>query len=98
MLKRGDFYFLSFLFPQPLEHYFELPVNCGGKDQNLKGRLVTFGYDYTFHIVVEGEEIVFEKDGLGDFQAASNTTKISGKVSITLLAAIVQSLRQLTLR
>lgn len=80
-----------------MEHYFELPVTYDGHDQLFKGRLVTFGYDYKFYIVVEGEEIVFEKDDQGDFRAVGNSTITSPKINVHLLEAIVQSLQQLSL-
>lgn len=48
-----------------MDHYFELPVSYNGKERNLKVRLVIFGYVYKFYIVVDGQELVFEKDNEG---------------------------------
>lgn len=79
-----------------MEHYFEIPVNCEGSEQLLKGRLVTFGYDYKFYIVVKGEELVFEKDEQGDFRAISNAAIPNKEVDTNILSAIVLALQQLT--
>ncbi|MBV4358766.1 hypothetical protein [Pinibacter aurantiacus] len=81
-----------------MEHYFELPVNCEGQEQNFKGRLVTFGYDYKFYIVVAGEEIVFERDEHGYFHTISNPIRTPDRNNTILLEAIVRSLQQLPLR
>ncbi len=45
-----------------MEHFFVLPVNYKGEALNIKSRLVTFGYVYKFYIIVNGSELVFEKD------------------------------------
>jgi len=79
-----------------MEHYFEIPVSHEGEDQLLKGRLVTFGYDYTFYIVVKGEELVFEKDEQGDFRAVSQSSVGAAGVDTKLVGAIVNALLQLS--
>ncbi|MDH7459894.1 hypothetical protein QEG73_01350 [Chitinophagaceae bacterium 26-R-25] len=79
-----------------MEHYFEIPVSCDGDEQILKGRLVTFGYDYKFYIVVKGEELVFEKDEQGDFRAISQSPVGIGGVDTKLVGAIVNALQQLS--
>ncbi|MFT4155174.1 hypothetical protein [Parafilimonas sp.] len=45
-----------------MEHYFNLPVSVNGEKQSFIGRLVTFGYVYKYYIIVDGQELVFEKD------------------------------------
>lgn len=80
-----------------MEHYFEIPVNCEGAEQLLKGRLVTFGYNYTFYVVVKGEELVFEKDEQGDFRAIGDSG-VSSKEVDKVAEAIALALRQLSAR
>lgn len=78
-----------------MEHYFEIPVNYEGEEQLLKGRLVTFGYDYKFYIVVKGEELVFEKDEQGDFRVINHSSMPTGGVDTKLVGAIVNGLQEL---
>ncbi|HMR83673.1 MAG TPA: hypothetical protein PKE30_11095 [Niabella sp.] len=54
-----------------MEHYFELPVTHNGETLNLKGRLLTFAYNYKFHIIVDGKELCFEKDEEGSVRVIS---------------------------
>ena len=45
-----------------MEHFFELPVQYRNEGRKFQGRLVTFAYDYKCYVVVDGKEIVFQKD------------------------------------
>lgn len=50
-----------YLRPQ-MEHFFELPINYQGEERLFKTRLVTFGYAYKFYVVIDGKELVVERD------------------------------------
>jgi hypothetical protein len=76
-----------------MEHYFEIPVNCEGSEQLLKGRLVTFGYDYKFYVVVKGEEHVFEKNEQGEFQVLHNSLEHTKNMDAELAESIVLALQ-----
>jgi hypothetical protein len=76
-----------------MEHYFDIPVHHEGQDQLLKGRLVTFGYDYKFYVVVKGEEHVFEKDEKGEFRALSDTMAVDKNMDATLEDSIALALQ-----
>jgi len=80
-----------------MEHYFELPVNYEGIEQSFKGRLVTFGYDYKFYIVVNGHEIVFESDEDGSYRAITKSSDSKRPVDTKLLEAIILALHQISL-
>lgn len=81
-----------------MEHYFEIPVNSEGNEQLLNARLVTFGYDYKFYIVVKGEEFVFEKDKQGDFRITSGPSISAKEIDENLVESIVLALRQLSVQ
>ena len=75
-----------------MEHYFDLPVKYKSEELNLKGRLSTFGYTYKFYIIVNGHELVFEKDDDGKYRVINETTELHKTVDIELLKAIVSVL------
>ena len=77
-----------------MEHYFELPVEYKGEGLSFKGRLVTFGYVYKFHIVVNGEELIFEKDDEDHYRVVS-ASQIEISIEKGLLEAIIHALNQL---
>jgi len=81
-----------------MEHYFEIPVSYEGKNQLLKGRLVTFGYDFRFYIVVNGEELVFEKDEKGNFKGPGNLPHTNKSVDTELVGAIIIALQQVSVQ
>lgn len=72
-----------------MEHYFEIPVEYKGEEQSFKGRLSTFGYTYKFFIIVNGHELVFEKDDDGKYRGINETNDLNKTVDIELLKAIV---------
>ncbi|MDI3320613.1 hypothetical protein [Pinibacter soli] len=80
-----------------MEHYFELPVNYEGNEQSFKGRLVTFGYDYKFYIVVNGHEVVFESDEDGSYRAVTKPSEHIKPIDTKLLEAIIFALHQISL-
>lgn len=76
-----------------MEHFFELPVSYEGKELTFNGRLVTFGYSYKFYIVVNGEELVFEKDDSGDYRVVA--AQKEPRAEKGLLESIIVSLAKL---
>ncbi|QES88705.1 hypothetical protein [Rhizosphaericola mali] len=56
-----------------MEHFFELPVIHNGEEISFNSRLVTFGYDYKFHIIVNGQELIFERDDDRNFRILTTT-------------------------
>lgn len=55
-----------------MEHFFTLPVVYEGKELSYNARLVTFGYSYKFYIMIDGKEIVFEKDDEGLYRVVTD--------------------------
>lgn len=76
-----------------MEHYFDLPIVHDGATQYLKGRLVTFAFDYKFYIIVGGQELTFEKDDHGQFRVINNNTDIV--CDDELLRSIVKALKEI---
>lgn len=96
--KRRFHFRFTFLIFIRMEHYFEIPISCDGDEQLFRGRLVTFGYDYKFYIIVRGHEIIFEKGELGDFRAIENSESSIKDISTNFLGAIVTALKSITVR
>lgn len=76
-----------------MEHFFELPVSYKGEELCFNGRLVTFGYSYKFYIVVNGEELVFEKDDSGAYRVLAEQREL--KAEKGLLESIIAALTKL---
>lgn len=78
-----------------MEHFFELPVMYKGEELSFNGRLVTFGYVYKFHIMVNGHELVLEKDDDENYRvlAADGINKL---IDVALIEAIIKTLESLT--
>lgn len=76
-----------------MEHFFELPVSYKGEEISFNSRLVTFGYDYKFHIIVNGEELIFERDNDRNFRMlATNLGQKDLTLDKNLIDNIIQSL------
>lgn len=78
-----------------MEHYFNLPVNYNGAERVLKGRLATFGYMYKFYIVVDGRELVFEKDDQQQYRVLAEESSGNKFVDPGILKAIIDALIKL---
>jgi hypothetical protein len=79
-----------------MEHYFEIPVKCDDSEQLFRGRLVTFGYDYKFYIIVQGREMIFAKGEKGDFCAIENSQFFDNVVNTNFLGAIITALNNMS--
>ncbi len=76
-----------------MEHFFELPVTYKGEEIIFNSRLVTFGYDYKFHIIVNGQELVFERDDERNFRILTTNIDLSAEsIDRDLIESIVHSL------
>ena len=79
-----------------MEHYFELPVKYQEEERNLKARLVTFGYVYKFYVIVDGKELVFEKDEEQNYRVLSEqVSKDNTPIDEEMLQAIIKSLQNI---
>lgn len=77
-----------------MEHFFELPVPYKGEELLLKGRLVTFAYSYKFYVVVNGHELVFERDDAHQFRVL-NTQDHPVEIDRELIEQIIMMLQKL---
>ncbi|MCH5720043.1 hypothetical protein [Niabella hibiscisoli] len=77
-----------------MEHYFELSLNYRGEERILKGRLATFAYSYKFYIVVDGKELVFERDDEHNFRVVSTEEHYENGVDAELLTRIIEALER----
>lgn len=78
-----------------MEHYFDLPVVYKGEERNFKGRLATFGYVYKFYIVVDGRELVFERDDEQQYRVLTEENDKGKPVEPELMQAIIAVLNSL---
>ena len=76
------------------EAIFNLPVHHKGEEIELRARLVLPGYQSKFIVLVEDNEIVFERDEQGEFRAIlPNMNEFTGKMPEQgLLEAIHKSI------
>lgn len=79
-----------------MEHYFDLPVIYKEEELTFKVRLATFGYVYKFYIIVEGQELVFEKDEEGQYRVHAVDEKNSKDMDPGLIEAIIDTLNALS--
>ena len=78
-----------------MEHYFNLPVSVNGENQSFKGRLVTFGYVYKYYIIVDGQELVFEKDEEQQYRVLSGEDTKGKPINPGIIQAIITALGNL---
>ncbi|WP_114792581.1 hypothetical protein U0035_02405 [Niabella yanshanensis] len=77
-----------------MEHYFELPLKYREEDRMLKGRLVTFAYSYKFYIIIDGKELVFERDDEHNFRVVATESHHENMIDRELLAHIIEALER----
>lgn len=75
---------------------FYITVLYKGKEINLPAQLELLGYTYRFHVTVEGEEILLEKDEEGDYRAISRAgNKLNNTIDTTMLQAIISAIKKI---
>jgi hypothetical protein len=80
-----------------MEHFFTLPVTYQGMDYEYKARLVTFGYSFKFHVMVDKRELIFERDDEMNLRAL-DADPGQEPMDPSLLAAIAAALEHITKR
>ena len=93
-LRKGGYIRAAIIFW--MEHYFDLPVIYKGEEHSFKGRLATFGYIYKFYIIVDGRELVFEKDDEGEYRVLTEADDKAEPVDASLMQAIIAVLGKLS--
>lgn len=74
---------------------FELTVEHNGKEQQLDAQLLVTGYTHKFLVVVNGIEVVFERDEEGGYRALvpDADEKTMRKLDVSLLQKIADTLQ-----
>lgn len=80
-----------------MEHFFDIPINYKDQELLLKARLVTFAYEYKFYVVVEGQELIFERDDSGAFRAVVPQTHNGKEPDRELVRCIIDLLETIAL-
>ncbi len=75
-----------------MEHYFELPIAYDGAQHRFRARLTTFGYSYTFYVILDGKEWTFEKDEAHDIQLTCPKSNLNQMITEGLLSKIMEEL------
>jgi hypothetical protein len=78
-----------------MEHYFELPVHHKGEELILKGRLVATAYSYKFFIVVNGSELIIEKDDEEQLRVLIEEGQVKQLPDKALIADILDAVQQI---
>ena len=77
-----------------MEHYFELPIAYDGAQHRFRARLTTFGYNYTFYVIVDGKEWTFEKDEAQNIQLTYPKLSSNPVITEGLLSKIMEELNR----
>ncbi|SDG17969.1 hypothetical protein SAMN04487996_1163 [Dyadobacter soli] len=72
---------------------FSLPVEYLGSNYELPLTIVPIGYSYQIQIVLDGQELKFEKDEEGKYRVINASD--SGKTNTGLIQAIITTLESL---
>ncbi|WP_176954374.1 hypothetical protein [Niabella drilacis] len=78
-----------------MEHFFELPVRYKGATLILRGRLVTFAYSYKFYVMVNGRELIFERDDEQQFRVLQEASEDASEIDRELIQQIIITLNDL---
>ncbi|HTN45669.1 MAG TPA: hypothetical protein VL098_04925 [Flavipsychrobacter sp.] len=78
-----------------MEHFFNLPVTHDEEELLLPGRLVTFGYTFRLYIMLENEEVIFERDEEMKYNVL-NIGDENVTVDRELLMAVLSTLEELS--
>jgi hypothetical protein len=79
-----------------MEHFLELPVTYNDNELTFKVRLVTFAYTYKFYIMIEGQELIIERDDEHQFRAIISDASSDNNIDRRLIARIIESLEGVT--
>lgn len=78
-----------------MEHFFNLPVTHREEELLLPGRLVTFGYTFKLYIILENEEVIFERDEEMKYKVL-NVDDENTTVDRELLITVINTLEELS--
>ena len=78
-----------------MEHNFELPVLHKGEELILNGRLVPTAYSYKLFIVVNGVELIIEKDDEGELRVLTQEGEEKQLPDKALIADVLDALQQI---
>jgi len=83
-----------YLRPQ-MEHFFELPINYQDEDRLLKARLVTFAYAYKYFIIIDGKELIVERDDEQTYRVVLSDPNVHLSIDPELIEIIINQLQKL---
>lgn len=81
-----------------MEELFDLRVTYRGTEHTFNAGLLVTGYTYKFHVLVEGQTIVFEPDEEGSYRAIvapAAGTPYEREVDQELIALIIRKLESI---
>lgn len=77
-----------------MEHFFELPITHNNQELILKARLATFAYTFKFYVIVNGQELIFERDDNGAFRVLTEADNSVEMIPAELIDKIILALEQ----
>lgn len=88
--------FCRLSLPKSMEHEFSLPVMYKGEEVDLEGKWILAGYVSKFHVLIKGQEVVFEQDDEQNYRALQYEPDANKEpLETELIQAVIVSLEQL---
>ncbi|HEV7381598.1 MAG TPA: hypothetical protein VGN64_17490 [Dyadobacter sp.] len=77
------------------EQFIQIPVDYKAEERTIDGRLVSFGYTYKLYLMIDGVEVVFEKDDGHQYRALVETPVAGKSLDSGLVNAVIEVLNSL---
>ncbi|HMH22232.1 MAG TPA: hypothetical protein VK563_10660 [Puia sp.] len=71
---------------------FIITITHNGTEKNFEASLQVFGYSHRFHVLIEGTDILFERDEEGQYRAIIPAEKEPKDIDKSLLESIAKAI------
>jgi len=78
-----------------MDEPFIITVNHNGAERAFEASLRVFGYSHRFHVIVEGTEVLFERDEEGNYRAIIPPENTGTIPDTGLLQSIARAIEQI---
>ena len=78
-----------------MDQTFILPVTYQGQEMEFEATMQSWAYGYRFLVLVQGTEVIFERDDEGNYRALLSQGTSAKAPENALLEAIVQVIQAL---
>jgi hypothetical protein len=75
-----------------MDEPFIITIQHKGKERDLEASLQVFGYSHRFHVLVDGSDIIFERDEEGQYRAIIAPEAETKNIDTGLLQSIATAI------